>query len=880
LEVILTHENADFDAVASLLGASKLYPHATPVLPQRVNRNGRAFVALYGAELPFVQLDDLPRRRKITRAILVDTQGMVTMKGMGRDLKVDIIDHHERDPDLPAGWDFSGEMLGATTTLLAEEIRTRGISLTGIEATLLLLGIYEDTGSLSYAGTTVRDVRAAAWLMEQGARLDVASDFLHHPLAPEQRNLYDQLLEQSQSHEIGGHTVVVAWADAPGLDEEISTLAHKLRDLLEPSALFVLVGLDKRVQIVARSTTDDIDVAEVAAHFGGGGHKRASAALVRERSLEQVREELLELLPRAVRSGVTVSKIMSRGVQVLSPRTIVAEAAERMRRTGHEGYPVVLAGNVVGLLTRRAVDRAMQFEMAKTPVAQVMDAGSVSVRPDDSVARLQQVMIESGWGQVPVVEGNRIVGVVTRTDLINLWGAPPRATPRHEMAALLEQALSGPVLTLVRRVSQEAHGMGSVPYFVGGLVRDLLLGTPIVDVDMVIEGDAIALADRLADTLGGRVIAHRRFGTAKWLLSSEVWEQVSEDTSEGNHLPPSIDFAAARTEFYHHPTALPKVEMSSIKQDLHRRDFTINTLAIQLDPDHWGELLDFYGGESDLREEVIRVLHSLSFVDDPTRVLRAARLESRLGFRLDPRSEELIADALPMLKRVSGDRIRNELMQIFEEAQPEGALERLQQLGVLAPIHLGLRCDKWLRGRYVALREELEFDTWGLSSDDKKDVAFLHLALLAYRLGEEGLEALVDRLKVTRDDADGLRALHSLKGASSRVGWTSRPSALYRLLEPYPGRVLATAWTATNSRRLRERLSRYWTDWRLVETEIGGGDLKAMGLKPGPLFGRLLEDLRDARLDGKVSTREQEAALLQKLLAAERKKSGEEEEEE
>ncbi|MFL7791833.1 MAG: CBS domain-containing protein, partial [Anaerolineae bacterium] len=363
MEVILTHENADFDAVASLLGASKLFPSATPVLPRRVNRNGRAFVSIYGTELPFVQSDDLPRRRKITRAILVDTQGLATLKGMGRDLKVDIIDHHERDADLNPNWTFSGETLGATTTLLVEEIRVRGIELTWVEATLLWLGIHEDTGSLSYTATTARDVRAAAWLMEQGARLDVASEFLHHPLSPAQRELYEQLLEQSETYEIGGHNVVIAWAEAQGLEEEISTLAHKLRELLEPAALFVLVALDPgrsagpghstRVQLVARSTTDDIDVAEIAERFGGGGHKRASAGLVRGRSLQEVREGLLELLPRVVRSGATVRQIMSRGVQVLGPRDTVAEAAERMRRTGHEGFPVVLAGNVIGLLTRR-----------------------------------------------------------------------------------------------------------------------------------------------------------------------------------------------------------------------------------------------------------------------------------------------------------------------------------------------------------------------------------------------------------------------------------------------------------------------------------------------------------------------------------------------
>jgi tRNA nucleotidyltransferase (CCA-adding enzyme) len=687
------------------------------------------------------------------------------------------------------------------------------------------------------------------------------------------------LLEQSETHEIGGHNVVIAWAEAHGLEEEISTLAHKLRELLEPSALFVLVALDDgpgrsaRIQLVARSTTDDIDVAEVAERFGGGGHKRASAGLVRGRSLQEVRKELLELLPRVVRSGTTVKQIMSRGVQVLGPRDTVAEAAERMRRTGHEGFPVVLAGNVIGLLTRRAVDRALQFEMGDAPVSQVMDAGSVTVGPDDSVAHLQRVMIDSNRGQIPVVEGNRIVGVATRTDLITLWGAPSRSSQRREVAALLEQALSEPVLTLVRCISHEAHEMGYVPYFVGGLVRDLLLDTPIVDVDMVIEGDGIALANRLSEELGGRVIAHKRFGTAKWLLTKRIWRQMAGKAAPEDTLPPSVDFASARTEFYIYPTALPKVERSSIKQDLHRRDFTINTLAIRLDPEHWGELLDFYGGESDLREGVIRVLHSLSFVDDPTRMLRAARLESRLGFCLDPRSEELIAEGLPLLKRVSSDRIRHELEQIFDEPEPERVLSRLEELGVLAQIYPGLRCDKWLQGRCVVLRQVLAPEAWGLKPEDD---AFLHLAMLAYRLDEEQLEAFLKRLKIKRDDADDLRLLPSLRATLPQVGRTRRPSAVYRWLQPFPARVLAAAWVAAGSGRQQGQLLRYQTEWRLVEPEITGDDLKAMGLRPSPLFGQLLEVLRDARLDGKVGTRVEEEALLQELLAAERKRGNEE----
>ena len=172
LPVILTHENADFDAIASLLAARKLYPDAIPVLPRRVNRNGRAFLALYGGELPMVRVEDLPRAN-IERAVLVDTQSLTTVKGMRPDISVLIIDHHPLSRDLPEGWTYRGELTGATTTLLVEQIAAAGLAVSPVEATLMLLGIYEDTGSLSYLTTTARDAHAAGWLLERGFRLSV-----------------------------------------------------------------------------------------------------------------------------------------------------------------------------------------------------------------------------------------------------------------------------------------------------------------------------------------------------------------------------------------------------------------------------------------------------------------------------------------------------------------------------------------------------------------------------------------------------------------------------------------------------------------------------------------------------------------------------------
>ncbi|HDD23940.1 MAG TPA: CCA tRNA nucleotidyltransferase, partial [Chloroflexi bacterium] len=315
--------------------------------------------------------------------------------------------------------------------------------------------------------------------------------------------------------------------------------------------------------------------------------------------------------------------------------------------------------------------------------------------------------------------------------------------------------------------------------------------------------------------------------------------------------------------FYTHPTALPQVARSSITQDLHRRDFTINTLAIRLNPDHWGELLDYYGGEADLRDGIIRVLHSLSFVDDPTRMLRAARLEVRMGFQLDPRSEELIADALPLLKRVSGERIWHELALIFREAEPERVLCRLETLGILAHIHPQLRCDRWLQKRYRILREELDPEQWHL---DPADRTFLYLALMTYRLEREALHELTDRLRLTRSDADDLLLLFDLKAALPQLGKLRRPSTVHHLLEPYPSRVLAAAWVATDRRRPREYLFSYETTWRHVQPMLSGDDLMALGVPPGPIYRNLLNGLRDARLDGRVHTRDEEEALLQTLL--------------
>ncbi|MCD6291184.1 MAG: CBS domain-containing protein, partial [Anaerolineae bacterium] len=488
MQVILTHEHADCDAIASLVAARKLYPEAVPVLPRKLNRNIREFVTLYRDVLPLRQVDEIPRGR-IDRVILVDTQTFQPLRGMRGCVSGQIIDHHPQQGTLPAEWSFWGEEVGATTTLLVEQIAERHIRVTPLEATLFLLGIYEDTGTLTYSTTTSRDARSAAWLLEHGANLDVVNRFLRHALTPEQQALYQRLAANSHPYEFAGRAVIIAVARADEYVEEVSTLAHRLGDLYEPEGLFLLVQQDDSIQLVARSSSDAIDAGAIARKLGGGGHSRAAAALIHGMTLDEAERRLVELLERLVRPAVTVAQIMSHGEpQTVSPDMTVAEAAERMQRYGFEGFPVVANGQIVGMLTRRQVDRALHHGLQNLPVSQVMHAGTVVVHPEDPVQRLQALMAEHGWGQVPVVssEDGRLLGIVTRTDLIKTWSRPPDRV--ETLADRMEEALPQELHTLLREVGHVAYELGYPLYAVGGFVRDLLLGIPNVDLDLVVEG--------------------------------------------------------------------------------------------------------------------------------------------------------------------------------------------------------------------------------------------------------------------------------------------------------------------------------------------------------------------------------------------------------
>lgn len=872
----MTHEQADFDAIASLLAGAMLQEDAFALLPRRMNRNVRAFLDLYGGELPFHKLEEMPNE-KISQVTLLDTQSLVTIKGMSKKTSIHVVDHHEPKDDLEEAWTYSLEEVGACTTILIEEIRQNNGTLSMLPATLLLLGIYEDTGSLSYANTTPRDLNAAAYLLERGASLAIANQYLNPPLSENQRTIYNILVDSVEYLEIHNNRIVLAKTDASDLNEEISSIAHKIRDLLDPDGLFLLVKTSEGIRLVARSSTDQIHVGDIARYFGGGGHPRAAAALVQTENgsptLDEAYESLKEIIPTHVKPAITVAQIMSKDPLLITPETSAQEASNLMQRYGYEGYPVVDHDNIVGLLTRRAVDRTLSHKL-NLSAASLMDAGEIYVLANQDLDQVQKIMTESGWGQIPVLnpKTKKIIGIVTRTDLLKALGKPQIDIPgKKNLASKLNSALPAGRVAFLQLIAHHAFEMKSPVYIVGGFVRDLLLDRPGIDFDIVVEGDAIALGKVLLANYGGKLSTHRRFGTAKWDIS-KIGEKLTKETTLLHpdmleDLPASLDLISARTEFYEYPSALPKIERSSIKLDLHRRDFSINTLALRLDGRHYGELYDYWGGLADLRAGIVRVLHSLSFVDDPTRLIRAVRFEKRFDFKIEKRTIQLMNEALDLLEQVSGDRLRHELNLILQEVKPIPALLRLRDLHLLSSIHPDLSIDINIAKQVDRILRRDIPEIWSFESVNQNTPVKIALAYIVwFGLLTYNPRSICKRLRMQTLIVDSSIKLRELLETLPKM-IDHRISEITAYLETIPQLSLYAYYQITSEKREKNIIDNYLQEWQHIRSVTDGNDLREMGILPGPHYRIILSKLRNAWLDKEIHSEAQENSLLEELIA-------------
>ena len=880
--VITTHLNADFDGFASAVAASLLYPGAVLVLPGSMERPLREFVRNFpDTHLPLKKFKEI-NPQEVRRLVVVDTcqRGRIGNLASLLDkdgVEVIIYDHHNPDEDdcikaAPGKGFFSGA--GANATFMTGLLREKGIPVSPRYATLFLIAIHEDTGSFTYSSTMPEDMEAGAWLLEQGADLEQVARVINSRITPEHVSLLNDLLETTAVYNIGGTEVAIAKTSSAGYVEDFSVLAHELMDIRHFPALFVIVLMADQVLIVGRSRTHKVDTGAILKALGGGGHAMAASATLKGVTLSEAENQLVARLENALGHEPRVKDIMSSPVIYAAPGAPLYEVHDTINRYGISGIPIVEHGRMVGLISRSTVEKAIYHGLARLPVDEYMSTDFHVVAPDAGVSEVQDVMVALNQRFVPVVDKGRLVGVVTRTDLLRMLSETPS---RHiepveakgrtrDISALLRQKLSPKVLEIFKTAGEVAARMNARVYVVGGFVRDLLLRVPNLDIDLVVEGDGIAFAREFARQFGARVKEHKKFQTAVVIFPHDF--RVDSDMEP----PFKVDVATARWEYYEYPAAMPTVALSSIKLDLFRRDFTINTLAVRLDPDGFGTLIDFFGGQRDIRDGIIRVLHSLSFIEDPTRVFRAVRFEQRYGFKIGKHTLNLIRNAvnLNIFKRLSGRRLERELRLILREQDPRPAIERCGELDILKFIHPELRLDEAQRRLIDATYDVLAWYRLLYRPEPVRQWMLYLLALLTgldrdeyvqciKRLGyseamrrilagqlERGRKALSE-LEYDPEITPG-RVCMLLKGIAMEI-------CLHLMaVSQDKGHSTAGHW-----------ISRYITTLQDVKIEITGDDLLEMGIRPGPVYRKIFAEVLRAKLDGDVSNRDEELELAARI---------------
>jgi len=417
-----------------------------------------------------------------------------------------------------------------------------------------------------------------------------------------------------------------------------------------------------------------------------------------------------------------------------------------------------------------------------------------------------------------------------------------KMTKITNLSGKMEKQLPAELVNFMRLAGEVTASQGQSLYLVGGVVRDLLLGQANFDLDLVVEGNAIELAQQLAGINQAKITTHPRFNTAK--LQWNKW---------------SVDLVTARSETYAKPGALPTVKPGSLSNDLFRRDFTINTMAIELNPSRYGDLIDLYGGKDDLKRKLIRVLHEKSFTDDATRIWRGLRYEQRLNFQLEPTTLQLLKRDIPMLDTISGDRIRHELELLFREKHPEEALRRADELGVLPKLYPSLKGNGWLAETFEQARK--------LNAPNSPPIG-LYLALLAYHLSNEENECLISRLRLSKPLAQILRDTISLKGKIQSLAEPElAPSSIYSRLYQYSPLAITANSLASDIPAVRQHIQVFLSKLRYIKPTLTGDDLKRMGIAQGHHIREILHLLHQARLDGKVTTKQGEESLVNSWLA-------------
>ncbi|QWK12881.1 MAG: CBS domain-containing protein [Aquificota bacterium] len=760
-KVIILEEGADLDALSCAYGLLLLYEDAYLLRPSYLSK--RASEVLSSFSDRFRTLEELPEKFDL---LLVDSHNYEEyLKSFGDRIRdIYIYDHH---PKAPKGFKGKVDSVGSCTTLVVEELMEKEIEIDSLSATLLAFGIYEDTGMLTYEGTTYRDAKAIAWLLERGLNLSLLRKSLSGGISKEEIDLLSKHMVSLESLYVDGKKISLVVLRMEEYKPDILSLLYELKEIKESSAFFVIVEAGGKSYLFGRSIRGEFDVSAVLESFGGGGHEFASAGKFEGVPAERLKG-LLEALLKGEKVPLKVKEIMSYPPFLIHEDMDVDLALLELSQRNYAGAPVIDdRGRLVGIVYKKNLLKAQRHGI-KGKVKDFMVEEFHTLELEDFIWKAEEILSKYGEKLIPVVEKDRVVGVITRMDLLHAYRRHIQGLRAIEKKISIPEDIRG----LLEEIGQEAKGLGYKVYLVGGVVRDLLMRKRIWDLDLVVEGDAIALACKLGE---------------KWQVNCHTFQEFG--TAHMKYKDYKLEFATTRRETYPHPGSYPVVEWATLKEDLLRRDFTINAMALSLNPEDFGTLIDYFGGLRDLKDGIIRVLHPMSFVEDPVRILRALRFAGRFGFKLSKGTEKLLKKAvsLGLLKKAPRGRILNELRLALREERLLEILRLYKRYGVLEQIIEGFVFKPELESLLERLKDivswhKIEFPQEAL------DYGWVFLLLLLKDTKGEDLLKEISAPSWVRESYKLMK--ESLHNLISQLQKAQKPSEIYLTLKGKPTALL------------------------------------------------------------------------------------------
>jgi len=851
--VILTHSGADLDAISSMYAASKLYPGSVIIHPGSLDINASKLVSIFGENLVMRKVKELPNKFKneINRIIVVDTKDTNRL-GEGKQfikegIEIIVFDHHPGESDLPNAKAVQRHY-GANTTIITQLLMEKKVILSPFEATLIALGIFEDTGSFSFPSVKAEDFAAMTFLFSFGVSMKIVHHFLSPFLGKSQVGLLKELLDHLKEYRIKGSRIAIADAKIKNYIPGISLIAHKLMELIDADIVFILVTLGKDTYIIGRSSSLSFDVKKIIDTFGGGGHPTAASVFIRNKDVKEIKEKLITEVHLSDFPVLRAKHIMSSPVKVVSPETSIKDAMKILVRMGYSGLPLEENGKIVGIISKRDIEKIMLFEKRNRPVKQYATPFVVKVSYDNDLREIEDAMVKNDVGRVLVEKNDKVVGIISRSDLLKAYRIKEEMLEqpsmdlssflpdKSEITQLMKTALSKEVFKLLKKFGEIAKDTGQRIYLVGGAIRDMFINEKSLDMDFVLSDDAVMFGKNLNKALQGDL---------------RIYSDTQTVNLKFNGF--NFDFTTARREYYEEKSLIPLIEKASLKEDLKRRDFTINTLAVDITEKDFGRIFDFYGGYSDLRKKTIRVLHSLSFIEDPSRILRAIKYMVKFNFALSSDTENFLKKAVELgsLRAKHSQRIVDELMELLNSNFAVKTILELEKLGILKAIFKVKRLSTLKKERLNKAHEFLK--TYKINEEQ----ALVFISILVDGKTTSEIKAILKffsfKGKIVNDI---IKFNYTMKKFHINFSKLKEEDLFFTLESIKEFYILAYLTKATGKEEFF--INKFMSKMRFIKLEIRGMDLKNLGLKEGPQYREIFKEILRLKIKGKISSKDDE----------------------